>query len=111
MGPELALLVEHVGLPPREGRDKLRSPLRLLQATSVVRIWRRSTGKGVYLGERKADRLRANWAWVDASAARLEKIPRQGRWNDLPGVLAGLLPQFSDIKLTKMTRTAELWPG
>lgn len=59
----------------------------------------------------KADRFRTQWAWVDASGARLEKILRQGRWNDLPAVLASLLPQFSDIKLTKMTRSPDLWQG
>ena len=59
----------------------------------------------------KADRFRSEWAWVDASAARLEKALLQGRWNDLPAVLASLLPKFSDIKLTKMTRTPDLWAG
>ena len=59
----------------------------------------------------KADRFRSEWAWVDTSAARLDKILRQGRWNDLPAVLASLLPKFSDIKLTKMTRTPDLWAG
>ena len=59
----------------------------------------------------KADRFRTQWAWVGLSAGELEKILRQGRWNALPTALARLLPHFSDIKLTKMTRTPDLWQG
>lgn len=59
----------------------------------------------------KADRFRRDWAWVELSAGELEKILRQGRWNSLPAALARLLPRFSDIKLTKMTRTPDLWAG
>lgn len=59
----------------------------------------------------KADRFRQDWEWVDVSAKELDRILRQGRWNDLPLALAKLLPRFSDVKLTKMTRTAELWTG
>ena len=76
-----------------------------------MRTWRKSLAKCVYRTQWNADRFRSEWAWVDASAARLEKILVQGRWNDLPAVLASLLPRFSDIKLNKMTRTPDLWAG
>ncbi len=59
----------------------------------------------------KADRFRREWAWVELSAGELEKILRQGRWAALPAALARLLPRFSDIKLSKMTRTPDLWAG
>lgn len=59
----------------------------------------------------KADKFRQEWEWVNISARQLERILRQGRWNDLPTALARLLPQFSDIKLTKMTRSPDLWRG
>ena len=59
----------------------------------------------------KADRFRREWAWVELSAGELEKILRQGRWTALPAALARLLPRFSDIKLSKMTRTPDLWAG
>ncbi|MCW5850668.1 MAG: hypothetical protein KIT87_11390 [Anaerolineae bacterium] len=59
----------------------------------------------------KADRFRLEWDWVERSAKELEKVLLEGRWNDLPLVLAKLLPRFSDIKLTKMTRTSALWDG
>ncbi|MFN8475689.1 MAG: hypothetical protein U0822_26135 [Anaerolineae bacterium] len=44
-------------------------------------------------------------------ARQLEIVLVRERWNDLPTVLALLLPRFSDIKLTKMTRTPDLWNG
>lgn len=59
----------------------------------------------------KADRFRLEWEWVDSLANQLERVLLAGRWNDLPLVLARLLPHFSDVKLTKMTRTAHLWDG
>lgn len=59
----------------------------------------------------KADKFRLEWDWVERSAKELEKVLLEGRWNDLPLALAKLLPRFSDIKLTKMTRTPELWTG
>src|SRR4051812_48397310 len=59
----------------------------------------------------KADRFRSEWEWVDAAAKQLERILLQGRWDSLPTTLAALLPHFSDVKLTKMTRTSDLWDG
>ena len=59
----------------------------------------------------KADRFRLQWAWVEPMARQLEVVLVRERWNDLPTVLALLLPRFSDIKLTKMTRTPNLWAG
>lgn len=59
----------------------------------------------------KADRFRLQWAWVEPMARQLEVILVRQRWDDLPTALALLLPRFSDIKLTKMTRTSDLWAG
>ncbi|MFN8484191.1 MAG: hypothetical protein U0768_14230 [Anaerolineae bacterium] len=59
----------------------------------------------------KADRFRLQWAWVEPMARQLEVVLVRGRWNDLPTVLALLLPRFSDIKLTRMTRTPDVWAG
>jgi hypothetical protein len=59
----------------------------------------------------KADRFRSEWEWVDRSVKELEDILRQGRWNHLSVALAKLIPRFSDIKLTKMTRSPDLWHG
>ncbi len=59
----------------------------------------------------KADRFRLDWEWVEHSVKELEGILLRERWNDLPIALATLLPRFSDIKLTKMTRSPELWAG
>ena len=59
----------------------------------------------------KADRFRSDWAWVEPMARQLEVILVRERWDNLPTVLALLLPRFSDIKLTKMTRMPDLWAG
>ncbi len=80
-------------------------------AASIVTTRRKSTGKCVYRTQRKADKFRLEWDWVERSAKELEKVLLEGRWNDLPLALAKLLPRFSDIKLTKMTRTSALWTG
>ena len=76
-----------------------------------MRTWSKSTGESVYLLWRNADRFRLEWAWVEPMARQLEVVLVRERWNDLPTVLALLLPRFSDIKLTKMTRTPDLWGG
>jgi hypothetical protein len=68
-------------------------------------------GISVYPSQQNADRFRLEWEWVDSLANQLERVLLAGRWNDLPRVLAKLLPHFSDVKLTKMTRTSALWDG
>ncbi|MFN8484192.1 MAG: hypothetical protein U0768_14235 [Anaerolineae bacterium] len=60
---------------------------------------------------RNADRFRQEWAWVEPMARQMEVVLVRERWNDLPTLLALLLPRFSDITLTKMTRTPDLWAG
>ena len=59
----------------------------------------------------KADRFRADWAWVETSANRLEVMLRGEMWNDLPLALVELVPRFADITITKFVRTEALWRG
>ncbi|HOG46877.1 MAG TPA: hypothetical protein PLB78_09550, partial [Anaerolineae bacterium] len=59
----------------------------------------------------KADRFRQEWLWVAPAADGLEKILRQGAWEQLPAALAGLLTHFSDITVNRMVRTENLWQG
>ena len=90
------------------GEAKWRQHQAAPRVTSLVRTWRKSLAKCVYRTQRNADKFRLEWDWVERSAKELEKVLLEGRWNDLPLVLAKLLPRFSDIKLTKMTRTPDL---
>jgi hypothetical protein len=59
----------------------------------------------------KADRFREQWRWVEPIADELSAITYEGQWNQLPIVLAQLMPHFADIKIKKMTRKPGLWQG
>ena len=60
---------------------------------------------------RKADQLRTEWAWAGKTAAALSKVLSAGWWEDLPDLLARLLPHFQDVTVNKLTRSPELWQG
>ena len=59
----------------------------------------------------KADRLRADWAWVPRAADRMTVLIRGGDWARLPVVLASLAPRFADIQVIKLTRSSRSWQG
>jgi hypothetical protein len=60
---------------------------------------------------RKADQLRTEWAWAGKTAAALTKVLSAGWWEDLPDLLARLLPHFQDVTVNKLTRSPALWQG
>ncbi len=59
----------------------------------------------------KAERFLREWEWTAEMAANLEDIIRNDAWDLLPGLLAELLPRYSDIQIKTMTRKPELWRG
>ncbi len=59
----------------------------------------------------KAEQLRQRWNWVSQAAARLEALIRKEAWHQLPEHLMQLLPHFAEIKITRFTRSSELWKG
>lgn len=59
----------------------------------------------------KAEQFRARWAWAGRAAEQLNLLVSGGQWDQLPSVLAGLLPHFTEIKIVKLTRNPELWQG
>ena len=59
----------------------------------------------------KADQLRDRWGWTGHAAARLEQLIRDDAWETLPAIMASLAEHFADIRITKMTRSAEAWTG
>jgi hypothetical protein len=59
----------------------------------------------------KADRLRADWEWAGRAAERMSSLIRVGDWVRLPVVLADLVPRFSDVSVSKLTRSESLWRG
>jgi hypothetical protein len=59
----------------------------------------------------KADRLRAEWAWCARTSDRMTDLILGGDWARLPVVLAALAPRFADVKVSRLTRSPELWGG
>lgn len=60
---------------------------------------------------KKAEALRDSWRWSRQAAMDLERLIRQGRWTDVPELLIALIPRFSDITVTSVTRDADWWCG
>ena len=59
----------------------------------------------------KAERLRQRWHWVSQSALQLETLIREEQWHYLPEQMMVLFPHFADIKVTRFTRSSDLWEG
>lgn len=59
----------------------------------------------------KAERFREEWRWLDPLADELSTVIYEEQWEQLPIVLAGLAPHFSDITIKQMTRKPALWQG
>lgn len=59
----------------------------------------------------KADRFRRDWEWAEAMAKQLEAQLRAGDWPRLSASLGTLSVRFSDIRITRLTRSASLWEG
>jgi len=59
----------------------------------------------------KVEQFRSQWTWVGLASARLEQLIRDEAWDQIPQFLFGLLSHFSDITITKFTRSAEAWQG
>ena len=59
----------------------------------------------------KAERFREQWRWLEPMADQLSAVIYKEHWNELPVVLAELMPHFADIKIKQMTRKPTLWRG
>lgn len=62
----------------------------------------------------KAERFREQWRWLEPLTDELSGIVGgngEARWDELPAVLARLMPYFADIKIKQMTRKPSLWQG
>jgi len=59
----------------------------------------------------KAERFRQEWRWLNRLTDELSATLYEGRWEQLPAVLAQLMPHFADIKIKQMTRKPSLWQG
>jgi hypothetical protein len=59
----------------------------------------------------KADQFRRDWAWSLTMADKLEKVVLQNQWNDLPALMAGLMPHMTKVNLPKTNKLDEAWRG
>lgn len=59
----------------------------------------------------KAEELRQRWRWAGQMADTLQTVVFQDDWQALPALVARMLPHFSEIKITKLTRSEALWNG
>lgn len=57
----------------------------------------------------KAEEFRQRWAWAGRYADKLKELIFSENWAELPDMMLKLLPHFSDIKVTKLTRSPSLW--
>lgn len=60
---------------------------------------------------KKAENLREKWRWARTAADDLEALIVKDRWSDVPPLLVELLPHFSSITVTSITRDADWWCG
>ncbi len=60
---------------------------------------------------KKAENLRQKWRWSHLTANRLEKLVLGEKWDSVTGVLLELIPQFSKVKITSITRDSDWWAG
>jgi len=59
----------------------------------------------------KAERFSREWQWLEPLADELSAVIYKGEWEQLPTVLAGLIPYFSDVRVRQMTRKPVIWRG
>ncbi|RLC85463.1 MAG: hypothetical protein DRI79_11350 [Chloroflexi bacterium] len=59
----------------------------------------------------KAERFREEWRWLEPLTDELSAVIHEGRWGQLPPVLARLTPHFADVRIKQMTRKPTVWQG
>jgi hypothetical protein len=59
----------------------------------------------------KAERFREKWRWLEGTTDELSAVIHEGRWAQLPAVLARLMSHFADVRVKQMTRKPALWQG
>ena len=60
---------------------------------------------------KKSEKLRHDWRWARLAADELESRILDNRWSDVPEYLITLVPHFSGISVSSITRDADWWCG
>jgi hypothetical protein len=60
---------------------------------------------------KKSEKLRHDWRWSRLAADQITKTIIQNRWSELPEFLISLVPHFSSISVSTITRDSDWWCG
>jgi len=60
---------------------------------------------------KKSEALREKWRWTRINADKLETLILSRQWDQVPMILLSLVPHFSGITVTSITRGADWWCG
>ena len=60
---------------------------------------------------KKAEALRHKWRWTDAKADEIARMIVDEDWHLVSNELIALIPHFSDVTITKITRGPDWWVG
>ena len=60
---------------------------------------------------KKAENLREKWRWSRKAARDLEGLILDDRWSEIPPLLLELVPHFSSVTVTSITRDSDWWVG
>ncbi|MCY4064661.1 MAG: hypothetical protein OXG53_20035 [Chloroflexi bacterium] len=60
---------------------------------------------------KKADDFQQKWWWSSLMADAIEKLLRDGNWDEIPETMIKLYPHFADIQINRLTRDPADWHG
>lgn len=60
---------------------------------------------------KKSEALRQKWRWSKLTSDELADLVVAGQWQKIPPLLIGLIPRFSDVTITTITRGPDWWMG
>ena len=60
---------------------------------------------------KKAEGLREKWRWSRIAADKLLKLIRGHAWHQVPELLIEMIPRFSGVTISQITRDSDWWVG
>jgi len=60
---------------------------------------------------KKAEALRHKWRWTTQKSEELGQLVVDGKWQMITPELIGLIPHFSDVTISTITRSPDWWVG
>lgn len=60
---------------------------------------------------KKAEALRHKWRWTTKKSEEIGDLVVEGKWQMLAPLIIELIPHFSDVNISTITRTPDWWVG